>query len=207
MEARREEGAGGHAKSRRHARERARQDAASLLAETDLRERGWYVVQVQTGAERRMVGVLERMAADELEECFCPAFATQKKVRGAWVDVQERLFPGYVIVVTRDVGALRRKLTGVGEFTRLLGMGEGFTPLSASERAWISAATDRGRRVMPMSMGVAEGDRVRVVSGPLRGHEAWIAGVDRRRSLAFIEMDMFGRHIKTKIGLAVLRKE
>ena len=52
-----------------------------------------------------------------------------------------------------------------------------------------------------------EGDQVRVVQGPLLGQEALIDHVDRRRSTAYIEFEMFGRRIKTKIGLGVVAKK
>ena len=39
------------------------------------------------------------------------------------------------------------------------------------------------------------------------GQEALIDHVDRRRSTAYIELEMFGRRIKTKIGLGVVAKK
>lgn len=196
----------------------------------------WYVVQVPTGKELSMCRVIERVAGagepsdspvasgrrlvpserprmgalespDVLRECFCPSFATQKKVRGEWREVQAILFPGYVIAVSDDVGELERRLRRVEEFTRLLSMGESFVPLEERDRAWISAFTERGERVIPMSMGVMEGDRVVVFQGPLMGREGWIKSVNRRKSLAFIELEMFGRKIETKIGLGIVRKK
>ena len=55
-------------------------------------------------------------------------------------------------------------------------------------------------------MGVIEGDRVVVTSGPLRGHEGWIKSVNRRKSLAFLEVEMFGRKLKTKVGLGIVAR-
>lgn len=171
----------------------------------------WFVIQVSTGKELAMCQVIERVAGEVgdgvLKECFCPSYATQKKVRGVWQNVQAILFPGYVIAVSDAIGELKDRLRRVEEFTRLLSIGEAFVPLEESDRAWIAAFTHHGERVIPMSMGVVEGDRVVVFQGPLMGHEGWIKRVDRRRSIAFIQVNMFGRTIETKIGLGIVRKK
>lgn len=172
------------------------------------RKDNWYVIQVPTGKEETMCRLIERAAGPQVvSECFTPRYATQKKVRGEWRDVDAVLFPGYVIAVTGDAETLRRRLDRVVEFTRLLAMGEKFTPIEDADRAWLSAYTSEGDRVIPMSTAeIDEGDRVRVLSGPLMGHEGWIRSVNRRKSLAFIEVEMFGRKLQTKIGLGILRK-
>ncbi|MBM6689077.1 antiterminator LoaP [Collinsella tanakaei] len=171
------------------------------------RNNNWYVIQVPTGKEEAMCRLIERAGSDTLAECFTPQYATQKKVRGAWRNVDAVLFPGYVIAVTDDADALNQRLSRVVEYTRMLTMGERFTPLEDSDRVWLSSYTSAGNRVIPMSIAeVDEGDCVRVLSGPLMGHEGWIRSVNRRKSLAFIEVEMFGRKIQTRIGLGVLRK-
>lgn len=197
------------AEARRHTRAKTREDAATALAlDPSARDR-WYVIQVFTGKERKVCEIIRRLAgSDVLRECFSPAYATQKKVRGEWRDVQALLFPGYVIAVTRDASTLKARLRGVPEFTKLLSMGESFTPLTSVEREWICTFTERGDRVMPMSMAtVEEGDRVRVFKGPLMGREGWIRRVDRKRSTAYIELEMFGRRIQTKIGLGIVQRK
>lgn len=192
---------------RRLARAHAKDLARMRTLEMD--EEGgycWFVIQVSTGAEREACKLILQACDRELvRECFCPMFATQQKVKGAWCDVVKPLLPGYVIAVARDAVALKARLGGVSRFTRLLKMGEGFVPLTSEERGWFCQLTVPGDRTVPMSMGVMEGDRVRVMSGPLVGHEAWITGINRHKSLAFIKIDMFGREIQTRIGLGVLK--
>ena len=149
--------------------------------------RMWYVVQVLGGKEEAMCRLIERMVDNKgvLQECFTPRYETQKKVRGSWKTCRNVLFPGYLIAVTD---------------------GETFTPLDDKDKAWICAFTEEGNRTVEMSMGVIEGDRVVVTSGPLRGHEGWIKSVNRRKSLAFLEVEMFGRKLKTKVGLGIVAR-
>ena len=49
--------------------------------------------------------------------------------------------------------------------------------LSREEEAWLGAFTKAGERTVPMSYGVAVGEKIVVTEGPLKGHEAMIADV------------------------------
>lgn len=167
----------------------------------------WYVVQVATGKERAICELIERVAPEgSLEECFSPSFETQMKVRGEWVPATKLLFPGYVIAVTNHIEKLEAALRQIPEFTRVLSVGETFVPLHEEDQAWIGAFTKKGARAIPMSSGVMEGDRVVVTSGPLVGREALIKIVNRHKSLAFLEFEICGRVITTKVGLGIVRK-
>ncbi len=148
---------------------------------------------------------MQRLIPHEiLEECFVPSYATQKKIHGAWYPCTRVLFPGYVIAVTDEIEDLRSSLKKVPEFTRLVSSGEMLLPLDAAERELICAFTNPGERTVEMSVGVKEDTRVVVTSGPLVGHEGWIERVDRRHSVAMLKVEMFGRTLRTKVGLAIL---
>lgn len=167
----------------------------------------WYVIQVATGKEEGMCRLIERIAPEGvLEECFSPRYATQMKVHGEWVSVEKLLFPGYLIAVTDQVERLEAALRRIPEFSRLLSMGETFVPLHEEDQAWIGAFTEKGARTVPMSVGVIEGDRVVVTDGPLVGLEALIKKVNRHKSLAFLEFEICGRRVVTKVGLGIVRK-
>lgn len=132
----------------------------------------WYVVQIQTGRERAMCELIDRVAPKCLvEECFTPRYQTQKKFDGEWRDVEQLLLPGYVIVDTGQPELLMQTLRKIPDFTRLLTMGETFAPLEERDVEWIGTFTQKGRRTIPMSMGVMEGDRVVVTEGPSSGEK------------------------------------
>ena len=50
----------------------------------------------------------------------------------------------------------------------------------------------------------AAAEKVVVVAGPLLGHEGLIKEVNRRKSCATLEIDLCGRKVATRVGLAVL---
>ena len=167
----------------------------------------WYVVQVPTGAERKLCDLIERVVPEgAVEECFSPQYATQIKRAGGWVDVEKPLLPGYIIVVSSRLDLVIRELREIPEFTRLLKMGESFVSLASDERAWIEALTNKGSRCVDMSVGVMDGEHVVVLSGPLRGREALITSVNRHKNLAFVELEICGRRVATKVGLGIVSR-
>ena len=174
----------------------------------------WYVIQVASGQEQKARDLIEkaargvRDAAGKLvvKECFVPRYLVEQKFKGAYRTVERVLFPGYVIAITGNVGALNGELAKVPAFTRLLGGGESFVPLDRSEMALIDTLTSDKRRVVEVSRAVAEGDSVKVVDGPLLGCEGWIRKVNRRKGTCLVETEMFGRVLKIEIGLVVVSK-
>ena len=139
-----------------------------------------------------------------LDECFVPRYRTQFKLHGEWHDEERLLLPGYVVAVTANPWELARVLRGVSGLTRILKMGETFSPLSDDDKGWLERWTTEGDRTIPMSVAHKEGDRIVVTEGPLRGHEAMIVRVRRRQSQADLEIHAGQLTIRTTVGLAVL---
>ena len=165
----------------------------------------WYVVQVTTGREAAMAKLIERIVPRDLAgECFSPEYETERKVRGEFQTCTRPLLPGYVIAVTDAPAELGRVLGAIPGFTRVLTMGERYVPLRQDEMEFIAAFTEPGARVVPMSKGIKDGDRVKVVEGPLVGHEGLISRIDRRKSTAYLTFEICGRTVETRVGLAVV---
>ena len=182
-----------------------------------MREARWYVIQVQTGRDElvcRKILRACRAASKELQgggeilkECFSPRYAYQHKRRGEWVNETMPLLPGYVIAVTEDPWSLIKVLRGIPEFTRLLTMGKTVAPLDEQEKSWLERWTKEGERTIPMSVAYKEGDRIVSTDGPLVGLEALITRVNRRKSVAHLEIHAGQLTIRTTVGLAVLPGE
>lgn len=166
-----------------------------------------YVIQVTGGQEERARQLVLRLLPDVAEDCYTPAYEAMKKIHSEWKLCRGVLFPGYIFVQATDPAALAHRLASVPAFTRLLGGNDdSFIPLTDDEVAWLNAFTNVETHVVEMSEGVIEGDRVLVTKGPLRGHEAQIARVDRHKRIAELEVHMFGRTKRIRVGLEIFRK-
>lgn len=143
-----------------------------------------------------------------LQDCFVPEYETMRKIKGEWRTIRQRLFPGYLFVVTDSISSLLPELRRIPADIRLLGQNEGkgaVLPLLAEEQDWIAAFIDETHCVR-MSEGYIEGETITVTKGPLLGQEAIIQKIDRHKRRAVIEMTMFGRTITATIGLEVVHK-
>lgn len=173
----------------------------------------WYVAQVATGQEERTLQLIRQHVGvgdgDEgaiLKECFIPQYETKQRVGGEWVVRTRPLFPGYLIVITDHVEDLEQALRSVPAFTKILGNSDAFIPLGDADIAWLDAFTQADHRVVDISEGIIEGDEIKITRGPLMNHVGWIKKIDRHKRLAYLEVEMFGRTIETKVGLEIIRK-
>lgn len=168
----------------------------------------WYVIQVINGREDVMRERIERMVpASAMQELFYPQFQTEIKVHGEWVNTTKPLFPGYLICDTADPRTVQQYLLRMDDFARVLSQDGQFVPLAKEEVQLIGGFTHRGDRVVPMSEALKDGDQVIVTAGPLLGHEGLIKTINRRKSTAYLELDLCGRRVTTRVGLAVLSAE
>ena len=174
---------------------------------------GWYIVQVQTGREQAMCETIRRVCANEtagdgetplLEECFSPTYVHRLKYDGEWRDFERPLLPGYVVAVVSDPVALTHKLRSIRDFARTLTMAETFVPLREEERAWIEENTEMGNRVIPISVGYRKGDALVVTDGPLKGREAMIDRIIRKKCVAILKVHVGNITITTEVGFALL---
>ena len=165
----------------------------------------WYVIQVINGREDVMRERIERVVpAGAMQELFYPQFQTEIKVHGEWVNTTKPLFPGYLICDTADPRTVQQYLLRMDDFARVLSQDGQFVPLAKEETQLIGGFTNRGDRVVPMSEALKDGDQVVVTEGPLLGHEGLIKTINRRKSTAFLELNLCGRRVTTRVGLAVL---
>lgn len=168
----------------------------------------WYAIQVIGGRENTVLSLIEQLVdPTTYKECFAPKYQTQKKVRGEWMTAKALLLPGYLIVDTGSINEFAAELRKVPVLTRVLGSNQIFTPLTRTEMDWLNAFANKKDHVVEISTAVKEGDRIVITSGPLMQHAGLIKSVNRRKSLAFLEIQMFGRTITTKVGLAILKKQ
>jgi transcriptional antiterminator NusG len=74
------------------------------------------------------------------------------------------------------------------------------------EKAFINRIAGRDN-VVEISTGYKEGDKITVVSGPMMGLEGDIVHVDRHKRLVTVNVSLFGRMVKTTLGLELTYKK
>ena len=167
----------------------------------------WYVIQVSTGKEEQILEMIKKYSTQEyLEECFIPKYERKRRYLGKWHQEKAILFPGYVFVISDQVEKLYWALKKVPQMTKILGVGEKWTPMEKEDVAIVELLSGK-ERVLKFSKGYVEGTHVIVSQGPLRGMEATIRKIDRHKKKAWLEIKLFGRKTEIQAGLEIIRKE
>ena len=167
----------------------------------------WVVAKVIAGKEDVIKELSEdRISKDILEDVFVPKHVRMKKYKSEWRKVIKPLYPGYVFMVTRDPQELEKALIDVPGRHRLLKSDDIILTVSDEEKVFINRISGR-ENIVEISVGYKEGDRIKIISGPMLGLEGDIVHVDRHKRLVTINTPMFGRMVKTTLGLELIYKE
>lgn len=173
----------------------------------------WYVMQVFSGQENRTVLLAEKMISDGiLENCFVPMRRRTKKFHGTWHEVTEQLFPGYVFLISEQPQLLYEELKKIPVLTRMLGRCEEyFVPLSEEDVRIMKKLQDgfgeRGKPEAEISeIALEEGNRIRVLSGPLVNLEGQIKKVNLHKRTAAVEIEFMGRKTVVYLGVEIVEK-
>lgn len=171
----------------------------------------WYVMQVSPGQENRTVLHVEKVVPKAvLESSFVPVRRLKKKFHGSWHEVTEKLFPGYVFLVSEQPQLLYEELRQIPSLTRVLGRcGEYFTPLPGKEVRMMEQLRDgmgasRNPEVGISSIAVGEGNRIRILSGPLVNLEGQVRKVDLHKRIAMVEVEFMGRQSLVHLGVEMV---
>ena len=185
----------------------------------------WYVMQVVSGQENRTVLLLERMVSDRsLQHCFVPVRRLRKKFHGAWNEVTEKLFPGYIFLATEKPQLLYEELKHVPALTKILGKCEEyFTPLSgkdvetlremqgerAEEEKEIRDGKNRHREGLTVGISKVSVDsvnQVKILCGPLKNMEGKIKKMNLHKRIAEVEMEFMGSMRLVYMGIEIVKE-
>ena len=174
----------------------------------------YYVLQVYTGSEKKTLETIRKnMTKEAVSDCFFVSKRRKKKYQGTWHLVEDNCFPGYVFIESDDPQEMIRQLSTLRVYARVLGMNkETFyvQPIERDERIFIDKLTKRktDERVIELSeVTIEEGQKVNIVSGPLKGFEGKVTKFDLHRRKAVIEINILGNVVRTDVGIEIIRKD
>lgn len=166
----------------------------------------WYAVQVRTGKEQETVDLCRKIIEGNiLTESFVPRYERMKRYQGTWHKEQLPMFSGYIFLETGRVEELFYRLKAVPELTKILGDGREFIPIKDEEKTVLQQMGNE-EHVTEMSVGYIVGERVVILSGPVKGIEGKIKKIDRHKRMAVLEVRMFGRWVDVKVGVEIVEK-
>lgn len=171
----------------------------------------WYAVWVKTRQEEKVLAFCEKLLRNgeekekPYEQCFLPKYERFRKLNGQWVRLKEVLFPGYLFFISDHVDELAKMLKSIPEFAKILGDEQTPIALHPHETEFLRKHMNKDN-VLEMSQGFLVGDRLVVTEGPLKDYQGKIVHIDRHKRLATLEIEFFGRMVRMKVGVEVVRK-
>lgn len=171
-------------------------------------DQGWFVVQTYSGYEKKVKeDLLERAETydmtDKILRIEIPTETVRREVNGKMKDVEENLFPGYVLVemnMTDEAWFVVRNTPNVTGFVGSHGNRSKPTPLFEEEIQDIlrgMGAEDATPRELDFDLFV--GKKIRIIDGAFSGFEAPITDVTGDHVKVMV--DMFGRETPVELGL------
>ncbi|MCH7604612.1 transcription termination/antitermination protein NusG [Patescibacteria group bacterium] len=172
-------------------------------------ERNWYVIHTYSGYEDAVARNLkQRIESLGMEDkIFNVMVPKEKKIKiksGKRKVVEEKIYPGYVIVemiVTDDSWYVVRNTPNV---TGFIGAGTTPIPVSAEEIEYLQKRM--GVDTPQYEIGVDPGDNVKVVDGPFKDFDGKVSEIDKDRGKVKVLINMFGRDTPVELDSLQIQK-
>src|SRR3989338_3912231 len=171
--------------------------------------RNWYAIHSYAGYENVVLRNLKQRI-DSLgmnDKIFNVIVPVEKKIKikgGKRVEVEEKIYPGYVLVdmiVTDDSWYVVRNTPRV---TGFVGAGVNPVPLKKEEVDYLFSKMDAG--TAKHNINIALGETVRIIDGPFKELEGKVSSVDNERGKVKVLVSMFGRETPVELDFLQVKK-
>jgi len=171
--------------------------------------RNWYVLHTYAGYEEAVARKLkQRIESMSMEDkIFSVLVPTEKKIKiknGKRQTVEEKIYPGYVLVemvVTDDSWYVVRNTPRV---TGFIGAGTIPTPISPEE---IQSLQKRmGVEEPKFKVDVVVGDAVKITDGPFKDFDGKVSEIDEKRGKIKVLVPIFGRETPVELDFLQIKK-
>ena len=180
-----------------------------MAKQETLGTRNWYAIHTYAGYENVVLRNLKQRI-DSLgmnDKIFNVIVPVEKKIKikaGKRVEVEEKIYPGYVLVdmiVTDDSWYVVRNTPRV---TGFVGAGVNPVPLKNEEVDYLFKKMDAGTARHNIDMVV--GEMVRITDGPFKDLEGKINNIDQDRGKVKVLVSMFGRETPVELDFLQVKK-
>ncbi|OGL66723.1 transcription termination/antitermination protein NusG [Candidatus Uhrbacteria bacterium RIFCSPHIGHO2_01_FULL_63_20] len=171
--------------------------------------RRWYAIHTYSGYEENVQeNLMQRIETmDMTDKIFSVLVPKEKKIRiknGKRKTVEEKIFPGYVLVdmlVTDDSWYVVRNTPNVTGF-----IGTGTTPTPIADEEIAALQKRMGINEPEFTVDVEAGSPVTIVDGPFKNFEGKVSEIDAERGKVKVLVSMFGRETPVELDFLQIKK-
>ena len=170
----------------------------------------WYIVHVYSGSENRVAQLIKEKAekkgfSNAIEEVLVPSEEVVEIKGGEKVSVDQKYFPGYVLVkmvLTDETWHLVRTVPRVSGF---LGVKGKPSPITEAEVKRIMEQIKESAEAPRSSVSYEVGDQVRIVDGPFASFSGFVEEIEEAKQKLKVSVMIFGR--ATPVALDYIQVE
>lgn len=171
--------------------------------------RNWYAIHTYAGYENVVLRNL-RQRIDSLgmhDKIFDVVVPVEKKIKikaGKRVEVEEKIYPGYVLVdmiVTDDSWYVVRNTPRVTGF-----VGAGVNPVPLREEEVEYLFKKMGAATSKHHIDLVVGENILITDGPFKELEGKVSAVDQDRGKIKVLVSMFGRETPVELDFLQVKK-
>ena len=173
----------------------------------------WYIVHAYSNFEKKvaeaiMASAAEKGLEDNFEEVLVPTEKKIKPVRGRNVEVEQRSFPGYVLVKMVMNDQTYHVVNETNKVTGFLGQGKKPLPVSQKEVDRILGQMQEAEEAPATPTVIYEiGETVKVIDGPFASFSGVVEDVDRENARLKVSVSIFGRATPVELEYNQVDKE
>ncbi len=172
-------------------------------------ERNWYVIHTYSGYEEAVAKALKQRVEnlglkDKIFNVIVPKEKKIKIKNGKRKVVEEKIYPGYVLVemiVTDETWYVVRNTPNVTGF-----VGAGTTPIPLSEKEIEILKKRMSQKEPEHKIDVKIGEIVRIVDGPFKDFDGKVAEIDEKRGKVKVLVNLFGRDTPVELDCLQIKK-
>lgn len=180
------------------------------MAKQNLQQgRRWYVLHTYSGYEENVAQNLKQRieTMDVEDKIFNVLVPTEKKIKiknGKRKVVEEKIFPGYILVemvVTDKSWYVVRNTPNVTGF-----IGVGTTPTPVSEKEIKALQKRMGVEEPKFKIDFSVDSPVRIIDGPFKNLEGKITNIDEEKGRVKVLVNMFSRETPIELDFLQIKK-
>jgi len=172
-------------------------------------DRNWYVIHTYSGYEDAVAKNLkQRIESLSMEDkIFNVIVPKEKKIKiknGKRKTVEEKIYPGYVLVEMIVTDASWYVVRNTPRVTGFLGAGT--TPIPVSKHDMDDLMKRMEVTEPEFTIDFEVGAAVKVVDGPFKGFEGKVSEIDKERGKIKVLVNMFGRDTPVELDSLQIKK-
>ena len=178
-----------------------KEESKEKPSESSGKEGKWYVVHTYAGHENKVAATLkQKIKASNLKNILDVMVPTQEKIEvreGKKVTLQEKIFPGYILVKMDLDNASWYAVRSTPGVTGFVGVGNKPTPLDEKEVETIQQFSKMEAPTYKASFSV--GEAVKIIDGPFSDFIGSVEEMDEDKGKLKILVSIFGRETPVEL--------